>query len=590
MTEKRLTKKIGAVVLAVALTLGLFATSTGITSIDAKADGVVSATVSYTAQYGGAFRGVEISSNVSSDAAENMGYEDNVPSAQNVSVLDVWVQIHKDLYPEYNINNKDEYFRVEPSDYGPRIVTAFHEETMSVGYRKNGTPTVLTDIMSNGDVLDVYHYQDTVNFTDMYAFFDDVSVENGYMEGTLRGNYYDNDEGDKNIPLDNVQIGWLDVDTLELIPASPFNVVVTDATGHFSVEMPSTSRTYMLTVYDGNYGNKPLVRSLYFREYPASSITTSPKTPEERLQSYTDTGRYIAENNKSIVYGDSKEGYLLGLGRSGQRVDANLYPGYYQSIKKQIASGNGYFDSVTECAKVVIALNAIGYDPTNIDGVNITTQLNDINSIEASNNKVYGYAYALIALDTKKYESSVRDQYINKLLEAQLESGAWGWNGTSADVDTTGIVLAALAPYYNNNPSVTAAVDKSLNYLSNVQAPSGAFASGLNENSNSTAMVVLALSELGIDAGSDSRFIKNGVSAVDALCSFAVKGGGFGWIGDEVVNDYATYQSYYALVAYYRHINGMNRLFDMTPEKADIPSKVPSVPKTGDKFFLGLFW
>jgi len=212
----------------------------------------------------------------------------------------------------------------------------------------------------------------------------------------------------------------------------------------------------------------------------------------------------------------------------------------------------------------VVALNAIGYDPTNIDGVGITDQLSAISEVDS----VYGYAYALIALDTKGYGSFARETYIANLLDAQFENGAWGWDGTNVDVDTTGMVLAALAPYYNSNDSVREAVDRALEYLSRVQGADGTYTSGTNENSNTTAMVVLGLSELGLDASTDSRFVKNGVSAVDALCSFSVDGGGFGWTDNDDVNDYATYQSYYALGSYFRHTSNMKRLFDMTNESS----------------------
>lgn len=322
---------------------------------------------------------------------------------------------------------------------------------------------------------------------------------------------------------------------------------------------------------------------------------------------YSLTGKYLSDNNKSISYGDGKEGYLLGLSRAAYPVDAGLYSGYYDSVRSYLASNGGQFDSVTECAKVVTVLNAIGYDPTNVDSVDITTQLEDADNVSG----VWGYAYTLIGLDSKNYPSNHRELYISKLLEAQLDNGAWGWDGETEDIDTTGMVLASLAPYYNNNATVREAVDNAINYLSDVQMEDGTFSSFGTKNSNTTAMVVLGLSELGIDASSDERFVKGGISAVDALGSFAVEGGGFGWDNNTEINDYATYQSYYALNSYYRQQKGMKRLFDMTPDEesnsgsnavsedaavtdvakettdaAESNQKVTKAPKTGDKWLL----
>jgi len=58
---------------------------------------------------------------------------------------------------------------------------------------------------------------------------------------------------------------------------------------------------------------------------------------------------------------------------------------------------------------------------------------------------------------------------------------------------------------------------------------------------------------------------KNGVSVLDALCSFAVNGGGFKHLATETsANGMATEQGFYALVAYYRLLNGQTSLYDMT--------------------------
>ncbi|MBQ4301425.1 MAG: hypothetical protein II765_07805, partial [Lachnospiraceae bacterium] len=239
-----------------------------------------------------------------------------------------------------------------------------------------------------------------------------------------------------------------------------------------------------------------------------------------------------------------------------------LYAGYYDSVKTYLAGHNNKFSVPTECAKVVGALNAIGYDPTNVGGVDITAQLNDSENVSGD----FSTAYMLLAIESKNYNVAAKDAYIKTLVDDAYASGGWGWNGKDADPDTTGVVLAALAPYYNTNASVKAAVDNAVAALSKMQSADGAFASGMDENSNSTAMVILGLSELGINADTDSRFVKNGISAVDALCSFAVEGGGFGWKDNVDVNELATCQSYAALGSYFRMNSEMNRLFDMTAE------------------------
>lgn len=89
--------------------------------------------------------------------------------------------------------------------------------------------------------------------------------------------------------------------------------------------------------------------------------------------------------------------------------------------------------------------------------------------------------------------------------------------------------------------------------------------------------MIVALTGLGIDPHKDSKFIKNGHSAVDALLSFAAPEGGFyhvkqGGVGNGgaqpgEVDLMATDQAMYALVSYDRLVNGQTRLYDMTDVK-----------------------
>lgn len=618
LREKGISRKVCAIVCSIVMALSLFATGVNLDTIVAKADGVVTATITYTAQYDGSFKDVKVGADVSSDTAEKYGYNDPVSQSDGVSMLDVLVQIHKDIFPEFSADNRDEYLTVADNGYGLSVDNNIFKKGGDVcGYYKNHVmPSNLEAKVANNDVVEFFYYQDA-GYQDKYALFKDVSktinesTGNEELSGKAVASTWSGESA-----LSGVELGWLNLDTLEIIPINPFSATKTKNDGSFAFEMPNTSSNYLLTVLDGSFSddNTPIVRTLCVEYPPTPRVATLTKNQEEKLEAYNGAGNYLANLNKPFVYGELYiESFLLGLGRAGYPVDASKYSSYYNSVKEQIAGNNnnnsykasgmkmasaqsnGYFDSVTECAKVVVALNSIGYDPTNIDGVDITAQLNDAEGVEESFNRVgsYAYAYVLIALDTKQYPSSNREIYVSKLLENQLDNGAWGYNGTKTNIDMTGMVLAALAPYYNSNSSVKEAVDKALDFLSNAQAPSGAFADGSLENSNTTANVLLGLSELGINADIDPRFIKNGVSLVDALCSFAVKGGGFGWTDNTEASEYATSQSYYALCSYFRLINGMNRLFDMTPEKnissdakqasAPTTTKVSSVPKTGDK-------
>ena len=95
--QQHIYKKVTAIALSVVLMLATLWSVSNLFVLKADAEGVVSATISYTAQYDGAFQGVKINTSITSDTAENMGYDDAVAEGDGVSLLDVWVQIHKDL-------------------------------------------------------------------------------------------------------------------------------------------------------------------------------------------------------------------------------------------------------------------------------------------------------------------------------------------------------------------------------------------------------------------------------------------------------------------------------------------------------------
>ena len=179
----------------------------------------------------------------------------------------------------------------------------------------------------------------------------------------------------------------------------------------------------------------------------------------------------------------------------------------------------------------------------------------------------------MIAFDCYDYEIPVnadateqvtREKLISFILEKQLADGGWALSGTVADPDMTGMALQSLAPYYNTNPNVKLAVDKAIDCLSEKQYDNGGYGSIDGVCSESCAQVIVALTALGINPETDSRFVKNGVSVVDAMCLFAVEGGGFAHIPNGGINGMATEQGQYALAAYLRFLENKSSLYDMT--------------------------
>ena len=288
---------------------------------------------------------------------------------------------------------------------------------------------------------------------------------------------------------------------------------------------------------------------------------------------YKNTGDYLAKRGTPNVGSIGGEWMALGLARSGRTVPEGYYDTVVKYVKDNIDS-NGRLDEnkATENARIILALTAIGKDVTNVDGHDLLAGLNEMSYL--SKQGINGAIFTLIALDSHSYTPAgdvTRDKLVQVILDAQISSdGGWSLDGKNADVDMTAMAIQALAAYYKSNSSAKKAVDKGLNWLSSVQQNDGGFTSWGAANSESCAQVIVALTALGIDPAKDSRFIKNGVSVLDALCSFAVDGGGFKHLATETsANGMATEQGFYALVAYYRLLNGQTRLYDMTDVKLE---------------------
>ena len=291
-----------------------------------------------------------------------------------------------------------------------------------------------------------------------------------------------------------------------------------------------------------------------------------------------DTLDFIQTVDPAPEFGNS-DWFMLSLARSGTKLTKDYVAQYTDSAAKAVAEltaaiGGEKLDKnkSTENARLILALSALGVDPRDVDGHDLTAALSDLTFVQRQG--FNGPVWALIALDANDYEISTltgggtqttREGLVSLILDKQLADGGWALSGSSADADMTAMVLTALAPYVGSDAKVKAAADKAVALLASMQRADGHYGNYYGEVcSETTAQVIVALSALGIDAGEDERFIKNGVSAVDALLDFFVEGGGFEHMLGVGLDGVATEQGTYALVAYSRFKDGKTRLFDMS--------------------------
>lgn len=297
---------------------------------------------------------------------------------------------------------------------------------------------------------------------------------------------------------------------------------------------------------------------------------------------YKTTGDFMATLGTPTVNSTGGEWMVIGLARSGRTVPAGYYDNVVEYVKaKADANERLHPTKVTDNARVILALTAIGKDVTNVGGHNLLKGLDSMDYVQAQD--INGPIFTLIALDSHNYPTMgdvTREKLIQVILDAQLNDGGWDLSADKADPDMTAMAIQALAPYYKTNETVKAAVDKALEALSALQRTDGGFDSWGTVNSESCAQVIVALTALGIDPTADSRFVKNGHTVLDALAGFYVTGGGFRHTAGGERNDMATEQGYYALAAYYRFANTQTRLYDMSD--VTIQTGGSNTPATGD--------
>ena len=193
---------------------------------------------------------------------------------------------------------------------------------------------------------------------------------------------------------------------------------------------------------------------------------------------------------------------------------------------------------------------------------------------------IYTTPYVLLAYDAV---GAVEDETFTCTRAAMKEAMIAFLNDLDsnyAGVDDMAPLLAALAPYYEKgDAALDAAVRTGIAWLSAQQNDDGTYSYYGTQNANSTAMVIVSLSALGIDAHRDSRFIKNGHSAVEGLMSFALNNhSGFGYKGNVTENALATEQGLRALVSYARFAESGGQPYNIYLQ-AEAGKAAPADPK-----------
>lgn len=343
------------------------------------------------------------------------------------------------------------------------------------------------------------------------------------------------------------------------------------------------------------------------------------------------TGKILGkETLLSQVSSTNSDWVALGMGRYGYvQPDGSVQMLYEDEegreafleamkayMEKMYAENDGVlsFDKATEWQRAILAIAALGGDPTNFgtyngQPINLVADGTYNCKIEPGKQGVNGEAFALIAKNTLDYEIPDTVQYsdeylIKSIMSKQLRvDGEYvGWDvrttATTSDPDMTGMIIQALAPYYWDDTeytyeniktgetltkSVRQIVDEALDALGELQTEYGDFICYGDRNVESTVQVLVAITSLGIDPLTDTRFIKNGNTLIDGIQNFGLSSGGYEHMLGGGWNYMATDQGNYGMIAAWRYFNGMRSLYDMRPEFTEAEkAQIQSVKDTID--------
>lgn len=309
--------------------------------------------------------------------------------------------------------------------------------------------------------------------------------------------------------------------------------------------------------------NTPVFYSEFFLENPGSSETN-----------------WLAMNLKSFVEKDISGFFDFEYERyiyDGVYGSEEYYNALEDYVTKMYKENNGKLSekNLTEWHRIALTVASIGGDPTNF-GTYKGRKINLINDgvfnpvINPDAQGINAWIWALTTLNSNDYKVPKSAKYtaediIDEILKKQLPNGGWTFWGEDPEVDTTAMVITALAPYYYSNNKVETAVNKGIKVLSESQVEDGSFTAYGTANSMSTAQVIIAMSSLGIDIVKDERFITEaGKTAIDGLLVYEKEDNTFSY-DNSMFPEYsysATDQATQALISYFLFLNHDGYFYD----------------------------
>ena len=235
-----------------------------------------------------------------------------------------------------------------------------------------------------------------------------------------------------------------------------------------------------------------------------------------------------------------------------QNVNAELTKAEKEKLQEIMtvmvgASGDYYLGrtSSTYSAGAVRAMQYLGMDPANVNGLDYLAVLANTGKLEATSTYDFNsYLRDIESVSAQVWRSrgidvgTLVDSYAVRILADQTPDGgfdnyygvniAQGHTNTSWRDDTiyTAKTITVLAPY-RDKEYIAKAIDRAVDYLSSVQLSDGSFPGMTGDSDGGATLTVLKMMEALDISLEDERFVKNGNTVADAMRTFYVDGVGF---------------------------------------------------------------
>lgn len=295
-----------------------------------------------------------------------------------------------------------------------------------------------------------------------------------------------------------------------------------------------------------------------------------------KLVNTTDPWEVAGMINYNMLYGGSAPVEISAISKQ-------------QFINNAIAAITDVNSSAAVISKNIIALSALGCDVTKLYAVNSNVPINAISKLNArtiTDEGIWAEIYALIAYAQGSYGNSAKEKasaLLSDILAKQEDAGSWDYYDMR--VDTTGLVLEALA-FYPNEDGVSDAITKGVSYLQTQIDGDGYYYSWGSPNACSTALAITGLAAVGEDI---TKFKNSIIATATDIVTGLLKTATYNQSirdYDSFANDYEA-QAFRGLIAavffqnaygqYSYNINDF-RMIIKTPTHATGVSEPPVVP------------